>query len=91
MDAEIVVYNMFGVNWVMLLIETFLWVHELVWKAFFRNFETIAIMFVTLMWLVWKEQYFHIFKDIERFFDQLKCLLIPTLFEWSLALGLYML
>ena len=46
-------------------------------------------MFVTLMWLVWKEQYFHIFKDIDRFFDQLKFLLIPTLFEWSLALGLY--
>ena len=40
-----------------------------------------------LMWLVWKERHSLTFKDIERSLDQLKSLLIHTLFEWFRAWG----
>ena len=40
-----------------------------------------------LMWLVWEERHSLTFKDIERSLDQLKSLLIHTLFEWFRAWG----
>lgn len=40
-----------------------------------------------VMWLVWKEQNSRIFKDLVKSIDQMKSLLIRTLFDWSRAWG----
>ena len=60
-----------------------IWMEKLVWETLFGCLKSYSIAFD----IVWREWNSHMFEDIARPLNQLKFLLICTLFEWSRPCG----
>ena len=83
------VYELFGVSWVML--RTALDVLAC-WQGSFgrhRNFPIWRAVPHCLMWCIWRERNEHSFEDCEWSYVEIKLLFLRSLLDWVAGWGLY--